>query len=439
MTTIRRFLLAMLVVFAATAHADEFISLSDVHFNPYYDPSLMAQLEASDVAQWPAIFASSKITTPSTYGADTNYPLFQSFLADLKVRAADARFVTITGDLLGHDFPQNFQLYSADKSEDAYESFTTKTIQFIASQIQSAVPHIPIFPVLGNNDSDCGDYETTPNGWFLSAFAKAWAPSVKSSTFVKQFSSAGNYAVAAPIKDTLIIGLDSIFLSMNYDNACGEEGVDYGAETLTWLRRKLESAKAKHQRVWILYHIPPGINVYSTTSGGAACPAPVLMWKSQYTNRFNALMKRYSSTVTASLAGHTHMDDFRLIDKLYIHITPAVSPMFSNNSAYESISYSPSTAAMTDYTVYNLTTAWAPEYTFTTAYKQPGLSLESVAAVRNAINSDPSTRALYMQYYTASNPKSTTITDQNWFGYWCGTGAANAKDFTACYCKGGGN
>src|ERR1043166_9357475 len=111
MTTTRRFLLAMLVVFAATAHADEFISLSDVHFNPYYDTSLMAQLEASDVSQWPAIFASSKITTPSTYGADTNYPLFQSFLPDLKVRAANARFVTITGDLLGHDFPQNFQLY----------------------------------------------------------------------------------------------------------------------------------------------------------------------------------------------------------------------------------------------------------------------------------------------------------------------------------------
>jgi len=428
MTTIRRFLLATLVVsIALAAHAQDehFISLSDLHFNPYYDPSLMAQLEATDVSGWAAVFASSKITTPSAYGADTNYPLLQSFLADLKTRAAGARFVTITGDLLGHDFPQDFQLYSPDKSEDAYQSFTTKTTQFIASQVKSALPAIPIYPVLGNNDSDCGDYEITPGGWFITVFAKAWSAKLNSS---------GNYDVAAPMPHTRIIGLNTIFLSANYDNACGEEGVDYGAQTLTWLRRRLEAAKAKHDRVWLLYHIPPGINVYSTTSGGSACPAPVLMWKTQYTKRFNALMKKYSSTVVTSLAGHTHMDDFRLVDNLYIHITPAVSPMFSNNPTYESITYAPSTGAITDYTVYNLQLgntplAWNTEYTFSTAYDH-----RSFAAVHDAIGADPATRALYMQYYTSSNAKSTTITDANWFGYWCGTGSANANAFTTCYC-----
>jgi hypothetical protein len=436
MTTVRRVFLATLFVsLAISARSEsEFISLSDLHFNPYYDPSLMARLEATDVSGWDAVFASSKITAVSAYGADTNYPLLQSFLADLKTRAAGARFITITGDLLGHDFPQNFQLYSADKSEEAYQSFTTKTIQFIAAQIESATPSIPIFPVLGNNDSDCGDYEITPAGWFLSAFAKAWAPRVKSATFVKQFSPAGNYDVPAPIPDTRIIGLDSIFLSMSYDNACGEEGTDYGAQTLTWLRRRLAAAKEKHQRVWLLYHIPPGINVYSTTSAGSACPAPVLMWKSQYTKRFNALMKRYASTVVTSLAGHTHMDDFRLIDNMAIHITPAVSPMFTNNPTYESIAYSPTSGAITDYTAFHLQlagtpAAWAIEYTFSTAYNHA-----SLAAMHAAIAADPATRALYMQYYTSSNATSTTMTPKNWFGYWCGTGAANAAAFTTCYC-----
>src|SRR5205814_6177872 len=179
-----------------------------------------------------------KVTAISAYGADTNYPLLQSFLADLKTRAASARFITITGDLLGHDFPQNIQLYSADKSEEAYESFTTKTIQFIAAQIRSAVPSMPIYAVLGNNDSDCGDYEITPGGWFIKVFAKAWAT---------KFNADGRYDVAAPMPHTRIIGLNTIYLSANYDNACGEEGIDYGAQTLTWLRRRLEAAKAKHE------------------------------------------------------------------------------------------------------------------------------------------------------------------------------------------------
>ena len=428
MQKLQRLFVATLVVslaVSARAQSERFISISDLHFNPYYDPSLMARLESTDVSGWPAIFASSKITTVSEYGADTNYPLLQSFVADLKTRADGARFVTITGDLLGHDFPQNFQLYSPDKSEAAYQSFATKTMQFIASQVRAAAPAIPIFPVLGNIDSDCGDYEITPAGWFMTMFAKAWR---------QPFSSKGNYDVAAPLPHTRIIGLNSIYLSVNYDNACGDDDADYGSQTLTWLRGRLEAAKAKHDRVWLLYHIPPGINVYTTTSGGSACPAPVLMWKSRYTKRFNALMKRYASTVVTSLAGHTHMDDFRLIDKLYIHITPAVSPMFSNNPAYESIEFSPASGAITDYTVYDLQlgntpAAWTPEYTFSTAYNHAGF-----AEMHDAIATDAATRAKYMQYYTASNAKSTTMTTQNWFGYWCGTASANAAAFTSCYC-----
>jgi hypothetical protein len=128
------------------------------------------------------------------------------------------------------------------------------------------------------------------------------------------------------------------------------------------------------------------------------------------------------------------MDDFRLIDKLYIHITPAVSPMFSNNPAYESIEFSPASGAITDYTVYDLQlgntpAAWSAEYTFSTAYNHA-----TFAEMHDAIATDAATRAKYMQYYTASNAKSTTMTPQNWFGYWCGTASANAAAFTSCYC-----
>ena len=426
------------------AAGQQFVSLSDIHFDPYYDPSLMGALESTDVSGWAAVFTSSKITAPSTYGADTNWPLFRMLLADLKTRAGGTAFVTISGDFLAHDFPQNFQLYSPDKSAQAYQSFVTKTVQFIASQLQAAVPAARIFPSLGNNDADCGDYEITPNGWFLGVFAKAWAPSVRAPSFVTQFSPAGWYSVPAPMPNTLLIGLNSIFFSANYDNACGEGTTDYGAQELVWLGRQLANAAKEHQRVWLLYHIPPAINVWSTISGGAACPTPVLMWKTQYTNTFNALMQQYASTVTVSLAGHTHADDFRLMASgaspyAYVHITPAVSPMFTNNPAYESIRASALDATILDYSVIILPLgspqpAWETEYTFSTAYGQPSYTPATVMAVRNAIQTDAATRALYMRYYTASNPNSTMISSKSWFGYWCGTGARTAATFTSCYC-----
>lgn len=423
---------------------EQFISISDIHFNPYFDPTLMKQLEASDVSGWAAIFQSSKIQQPNSYKSDTNYPLFVSFLADLKTRAAGARFATISGDFLCHDFPQDFQLYATDKSAQAYQAFATKTIQFIANELRAAAPGLKIYPALGNNDSDCGDYEITPKGWFLSAFAKAFAPGVKSHGFVTQFSPYGYYATPAPIPDTTIIGLNSIFFSSNYDNACGASGVDYGALELVWLKNELALARLQRRHVWLLYHIPPGINVYSSTEGSSACPAPVTMWKTQYTTAFDALMKRYASTVTVSLAGHTHMDDFRLMGTAtspfaYIHITPAISPLFSNNPAYEVMTYQPQKATISDYTVIHFTLntpapQWSQEYSFDSAYGQTSYTPQSIAAVRAAISSDPATRALYLQYYTASNPGSTSITQANWKGYWCGTGARTPTEFSTCYC-----
>jgi hypothetical protein len=47
----------------------------------------------------------------------------------------------------------------------------------------------------------------------------------------------------------------------------------------------------------------------------------------------------YSNTIVASFAGHTHMDDFRLIGGregryAFALITPAVSPIFGQNPGF---------------------------------------------------------------------------------------------------------
>ena len=78
-------------------------------------------------------------------------------------------------------------------------------------------------------------------------------------------------------------------------------------------RNKLAAAKQARERVWLVYHIPPGVDGYATLQHGS-CPGEIIpMWKPGYAAPFNAVLRRYADTVAASFAGHTHMDDFRLL------------------------------------------------------------------------------------------------------------------------------
>lgn len=451
MKRMRMFAFAVLITITSSVAAEElvvarvpFVSLSDIHFDPYSDPSLVDKLVAAEATQWDAIFQSSSITGPSSYGSDTNYPLLQSLLEELATRRP--RFVIISGDFLGHDFPELFQRYSSDKSAQAYARFAATTVQFLAASLEKAFPGVPIYPALGNNDSDCGDYELTPNGQFLKVFTDAWTSAVgRSSSFAGDFPAGGYYWVDPPaLRGTRIVVLNTVFFSLNYDNACGPAGADPGATQLTWLNRTLRSAARQNKRVWLLYHIPPGVNVYSTISRGGACPTPSMFWQSQYAGPFAALVAQYKPVIAASFAGHTHMDDFRVTPSAtqnaggFIHITPAVSPLFTNNPAYQVFSTG-TNGVVSDFTSYFLPLGaghprWQQEYQFTTAYDEPSYSTDALRALIALIARETATRALYMKFYVSSNPNSRTITNSNWRAYWCGTQNLIADDFTRCLC-----
>jgi len=150
-------LLALFAV-ASSAFGGKFLSISDIHFNPFADPALVAKLEAADVSQWDAIFASSTVTAFSTYGSDVNDPLLRSALAEMQKRLPSPAFVLISGDFLAHKFDKAYQQYATDKSPAAYSAFVTKTVAYVASALRKTYPGVRIYPTLGNNDSDCGEY-----------------------------------------------------------------------------------------------------------------------------------------------------------------------------------------------------------------------------------------------------------------------------------------
>jgi sphingomyelin phosphodiesterase acid-like 3 len=432
-------LAGLVLALALPLHAETFLSVSDIHFDPFADTTLIAKLEAADVEEWEAILASSSVKTFSTYGHDINDPLFRSAIAEMKARIASPAFVLISGDFLAHDFQKTYQQYATDKSQTAYTAFVTKTVAYVAGVLQKTFPGIPIYPTLGNNDSDCGDYAVVPNGIFLANFRDVWKDAVASRSFDRRFPTGGYYhADVRSLHDVRIIALNTNFFSVNYKNPCGQPGPDPGLQQLTWLEDELRLARDLGKRVWLLYHIPPGMDVYDTEAWGGSCPNVTVetFWKPQYQQQYLQITNRYRNTILGSWAGHTHQDEFRIATGDYIHITPSVTPVFGNNPAFEivDVKRNGEVAGYTAHHLPNVTLPWAREYDFNDAYDKPRYDVTTLTAIASSIHGDPATREQYFTLLSSGAPKSTAGALAKWQGYWCGLTAMTASTFAPCYC-----
>jgi len=437
-----------------TSSTGTILSVSDIHFNPYFDTSLMDQLVKANYKQWPAIFNSSAIKKPNGYNNDSNFPLFVSALAAMKKQNPSPAFIIITGDFLCHNFQSNFAKY-APNYPDSVRSFTSKTIQVMAMMFDKYFPKTVILPVLGNNDSCCGDYMIGPGGPFLNMFAKAWVPLQRNhnvaidKAFIAQFSKAGYYTY--DLKDGSggkMVMLNTVVFSINYNNSCETRPAHPAADELNWLRNVLKQNAAKKGKLWLAAHIPPGIDVNKTINGKGTCAENVRTMLTDSCNQvFQAMVIKYASAIGAGFAGHTHMDDFRLlynakgVPVYFMHITPAVSPLFGNNPGFQSLTYDRKTSILLNSKTYyfSLNAAkpiWSPEYDFGKTYGVHNITPASLDVVRKNILSKPACLTSYINYYDMNNPGLDGINSQNWKAYWCATGNLTTASYTNCYCGG---
>ena len=142
------------------------VTISDLHFNPLYDPTLYSALVEADPSQWADIFQMSHVLTPTGGGTDTNYPLLVITLGDVKQHMRASPVVLFTGDMLGHNIPENFSCaYNNVKlppancpplsqtATTAMQQFVDKTFAFVAAQIRASVGNVPVIYVPGNIDT----------------------------------------------------------------------------------------------------------------------------------------------------------------------------------------------------------------------------------------------------------------------------------------------
>src|SRR5271157_4036761 len=135
-------------------------------------------------------------------------------------------------------------------------------MQFLALQLEETFPDTPILPALGNNDEVCGDYQLQPGGPFLAdtlPILRALVGAAGRPGFDQNWMSYGNYR--AGVRGVRVLFLNTVFFSEHYRNACGPPGSDDpGRATLAWLEAELAAAKGAQERVWLVYHIPPGVD-----------------------------------------------------------------------------------------------------------------------------------------------------------------------------------
>ena len=454
--------LALLVPSARAAN-NKFLLFSDVHFNPMADATLVAELAAGEPAQWETILQRSKPARFSQYGQDTNWWLLQSALDQMRKTLPQPAFVMYTGDMLAHNFPKTYRSITHDDNLEHYRSFVLKTVEFLAMELRKRFPAAKILVTPGNDDDDCGDYTVQAGGAFLSDTAPVAAELAQAgSAFTGEWKALGSYNVPHPVVPGLrILSLNTVFFSNNYQatsfqQGCSRISSNAPSALLTWLASSLESAKQAHQRVWLMFHIPPGIDGYATThkhSGSASSSNPscketiVPMWGPEWTQQFDTLLEKFQDTVLASFSGHTHTDDFRLVsadgvNQAFVLVDPPVSPIYRQNPSFRVVSFAGdgSLADQTTYYLTNLKTAggavrgkWKREYRFSKEWNVRRLDLESLGKIYGEIQGQPTARDQWLQLYNVSS-SDVVVPPDTVRGLYCAIGALSVPAYASCYC-----
>jgi hypothetical protein len=429
--------------------------ISDIHFNPFDPISLTGSLVARPVEAWPEIFATVENQEMSPWGEDTNFALLNSSLRAYAANTAEAELTFLGGDILAHRFEQKArEALASSLSEAEIRELKQNTAIFVGEQLAAQFPGRPIIFALGNNDSDCGDYEITPGGGFLSGtremVRKLVGPQLLSDDFDKTYGAGGYYVAQHPqVPDTKIIVLNDVLWSDKYRDSCGKGGDAAGHDMLNWLRNQLAGQEASGGKVWLVHHIPWGIDAFSTNrSSKTECTSKVVPFlREPFSSEFLGMLRAFSSTITTSLASHTHMDDYRLLSGadatplIAQKIVPAISPIYHQNPGFSVASFTSGGGEIVDFSTFalrNLESAslsvpgeWQKEYTFTAAYGLPEYSTQSVDNLIAAIGHGGDAETLYRRYFQVEHG---SLPSEVMPAYLCAMKALEPDNFRKCYC-----
>ena len=454
------------------------VLLSDVHFDPFHNPRDLPQLLSAPVEKWPAILnASTSLVEDAERAAmqarchalsyDTTWPLLKSTLAAAAAAEPRPVFVTLSGDLLAHEFQCRFHHLNTAGTDEQLSAFAAKTVAFVSYELRQTFPHTPVYVALGNNDSGCADYDETPGDAFAqSTTATMTLGAVSGSRTTAsaprlEISSEGDYSVVlpAPLMHGRLIVLQDVFDSPYFLICKGGNERTPEASQIAWLRGQLSAARDHGEQVWVMGHIPPGVDVYASfhryfLRPGELCSAPPHPFLQD--SALSDTLLDYAATIRLALFAHTHMDEIRLIhrdreapggrlDAVPIKLVPSVTPYFGNHPAFMVAAIDPHTMVLKDWRTFvspstdGSAAPWPVAYQFSTAYGLPDLSAASATTLIDGFNADRSGRdprsGTYRGHFFAGDLGLYALgLGQIWPAYACAAREDRLDNFHDCLC-----
>lgn len=415
-----------------------FLAVSDIHFDPYLacEPKATTcitidKLLAAPVPEWNVILETAQPDAPKI-GQDTNVKLLHETMAELKFAAQTnrARFVILLGDFLAHNYRDKYFQYATEKTQEAFSLFTRKTFEYLTQEVNTALPNINVYSVIGNNDSYSGHNDLSTLEPLVKDLTQIWSQQLRDRksrfTFQDQFKNAGYFSLRVPGDDSLVlIGLNTNLFSASVNK---DEADAKAKEQLKFLHEQLMKARYRRDKVLILMHISDNINVFNTITTGQTRP----FWHTEYSDAFKAELKQFESNISGVIAGHVHLDWFGLLGNIPMPSVSSISPEH-NNPGYKVFNYSLCNKNLTNYQTYfydlNLSPRWQFEYDFNQTYQRGCRDCKLINGMY-ALTSTSELKDSYIKYYQISGKNE--ITPDLWKYIWCNINYQSVVIYEQC-------
>jgi hypothetical protein len=395
----RLVLAALLAALPAWASAAPWLVVSDVHYDPF-----------------------SRRLAPSPRGHDTNDALLHSLLVEMQTVDPNPPVIVMPGDFLAHGFRS---------------SAATATLSALAVRFGRAFPNTQFLIALGNNDSACGDYQAPLDGAFLHAVAHAWAPLVDRNgaapDFITTFSHDGSYVATLPVPHLRAVVINDVSLSLRYRDGCAG-GVNAAARLFERLQATLRSGAAQ-DRYWLVLHVPPGIDAYSTSYLARDFVA-VPFLRPRARDDLLAAIDDPRDRVALVIAGHTHRFSFRVSgsgpNAVPMLLAPSVSPVFGNAPAFLVLDVTPEGAVANVAETSFLGGRWQ-RLGDLASLGVNSFDAAELEALEARLDRDPAARARFIDMYGGGAPPE--INARNWNAYWCAAVNFTSAEYRNCATK----
>jgi sphingomyelin phosphodiesterase acid-like 3 len=245
------------------------------------------------------------------------------------------------------------------------------------------------------------------------------------------------------LKKTRMLVLDDIYLAENYTDCAGQESKAGADAELAWLDRELSEVKAKGEQAWVIGHIPPGVNVYSTLAKGGDVCADAKVKLLLTSDGLAETLVKHADVVRLAVFAHTHFDEVRLLGgKVPMKLVASVSPVNGNRPTFTVASVDAKTATLEDYSVFEASnstgveTTWAKEYGYRETYGEKDFSTASVADLVGRLQGDPvGLRSESRKYEDYFAPGVLPVLGLVWPKYACALTNTTEATYKSCACR----